>query len=173
MADDDLHCAPAASPAPQTASAKTEIIDRGGGKKKRNVLFILLAFALIAGMAFTYAAQRYGKASASADDAIAQEDPSDDAPATGTGDTPKECLGEIAEAHAWYCNQFLPFAKIASADHDRIDDHAKRIERIERVKDGSAAGTHPAVWILLSALGVTVIFLVLQVRALKKRLPPG
>lgn len=173
MADDELHCAPAASPAPQTASARTEIIDRGGGKKKRNFLFILLAFALIAGMAFTYAAQRYGGASASVADATAEEAPADDAPATGTGDTPKECLGDVAEAHTWYCTQFLPFAKIASADHDRIDDHAKRIARLERAKDGSAAGTHPVVWILLSALGVTVIFLVLQVRALKKRLPSG
>lgn len=173
MADDELHCTPAASPAPQTASVKTEVIDRGGPRKKRNVLYILLAFALIAGMAFTYAAQRYDGASASDDAASAPEEASDDAPATGTGDTPQECLGDIAEAHVWYCTQFLPFAKIASADHDRIDDHAKRIERIERSKDGSVTGTHPAVWILLFALGVTVIFLVLQVSALKKRLPPG
>ncbi|MEK7546532.1 MAG: hypothetical protein AAB554_05725 [Patescibacteria group bacterium] len=124
---DDIECIPAPTAASQEVSAKTEIIDRGrsSSPKTKVIVALLLALALIGGVAFTLVKRLSSGEAASVATSVE----------TGSGGSaetvvnaavadavPEGCLGADADPQRkWYCEEFLPFARKASADHGRID----------------------------------------------------
>lgn len=161
--DNDLHCAPASDAPANEASVKTEIIDRGGrSSSKTKAVIGLLIFALLAGTALAVAFKRSGGGAASTSVGTATgEKPSEDvAKATNADVTPAECVGDLVDAQRkWYCEDFLPFAKKAAADHDRLD-------RLEAAGKESGSPEAPlALWIVVICVGVLTVYNIVRTHA--------
>jgi hypothetical protein len=170
MADDDLDCVPApkpATPAPTPGSAP-----RASGRTARNLILAVLAFATLAGVALTLAVNGFrGGASASAAETIpAPGEGETDEGANAPDEVPQDCLGENPDAaRRWYCDEFLPFAKKAAADHGRIDVLERRVRELEAARGGSISDTHPAVWLALFLLGGWTVYLTIRLRRTARR----
>ena len=167
-ADPDIICAPAPAPAPahQESAAKTMIIDRAEiGMSKLKVFAVVLLFALAAGAAVTFVAMRVRGApasvSATSETVTGGEEPAEAvAPAKDSGEAPAECVGEIADPQLrWYCTQFLPFAKKASADHDRLD----RLEAAGRNSGNS--GVPLGLWLVVIGIGLLTVYNTVKVHS--------
>ena len=173
-ADPDIICAPAPAPAPshQESAAKTEIIDRANrGTSKAKIIGGVLLFALLAGAVVAFAATRSGgsAASASAEVVTGGEEPAEVvATATDSGEAPAECAGDVADPQLrWYCTQFLPFAKKASADHDRLD----RLEAAGRSAGNS--GVPLALWLVVIGIGILTMYNTVKVHSSPGDKPPN
>lgn len=167
--DNDLDCLPA--PKPATPATNPGRASGASGRTKRNLILAVLAFATLAGVALTLAVNGFPGGSASASETI---------PSTGDGETeeganapdevPADCLGENPDANRrWYCDEFLPFAKKAAADHGRIDVLERRVRELEAARGGSISDTHPAVWLALFLLGGWTVYLTIRLRKAAQR----
>jgi len=179
--DPEPHFSQAPAPTTDERSVKTEIIDRSeGGPKTWKLVAGILIFFLIAGSAL-YAGLNHTRDGAVATEVAALGDGSgevateaaegSDAVTTATGDTPKECAGEIADDNLrWYCSQFLPFAKKAAADHVRID----RLEaKVKELESAGGSGVPLALWVVLIAFGLLTVYNTVQILSKKDAAPPS
>lgn len=174
--DNDLLCVPAPAPvAPPESSVKTMMIDRndiGGSKTPLVVGGLLLVLVLLTGVVVAFKKYSSGDAAASvSSEAVTGDEGSSDdvANATDTDAPPAECVGEIADPQLrWYCQEFLPFARKASADHGRID----RLEAMDRNTGGS--GVPLSLWLVVIGIGLltTVNMVLIFKRASPKNEPP-
>jgi hypothetical protein len=145
-------CIAPPAPNPDPNPEETLHIRKEGTSKTFKVIAGILAFALLAGVVVAVAASRgLGGASASAETATVTEGSDGSvATATGSGAQHQACVGEIADPQTrWYCQEFLPFADKAVADHHRID-------RLEAAGKGS--GTPTALWILVICIGLLTVY---------------
>lgn len=160
-ADNDLHCEPAPSPAtPTESSAQTEII-RSRGMTTTVLVGICLVGVLIAGSAYGFWKLRGSDAAGS----VASEVRTASSQQGGTvkGQVPAECVGDVADPQLrWYCQEFLPFAQKAAADHDRLD-------RLEA--DGTGSGAPLGLWLIAGAALLLSAFN--AVKSFSRKDPPG
>jgi len=178
-ADPDIICTPAPVPVPDERSIKTENVAcvDPTPKSRKAVTIGLLAAALVAGVIFALAMHRSGgtpAASATAEVVAGTEGSAAETAepvktvataTTVTGDLPAECAGEIADPQLrWYCTQFLPFAKKAAADHDRLD----RLEASGK-EPPADAGVPLALWAVLAGFGLLTVINTLLIASLKRK----
>lgn len=182
--DPEPHFSQAPAPTTDERSVKTEIIDRSdGGPKAWKLIAGILLFFLIAGSALYVGLNRTrdgGTASVATEvaavgdgsGAVANEAAEgSDAVTTATGDTPKECVGEIVDDNLrWYCSQFLPFAKKAAADHARIDRLEAKIKELENT---GGSGVPLALWVVVIAFGLLSVYNTVQILSKKDAPPPN
>ena len=164
-ADPDIVCSPA--PAAKPSAGETMVIDRAApGSPMTKYILAILFLALVAGAIAFLAMRGGGSAPTSVGTVTVGSGSSENvATATGTDDTPAECLGDVDINRRWYCQHFLPFAKKASADHDRLD-------RLEAQGAGSGNGVPYAVWIVLAAIGILTVYNTMKIHSRREEPPP-
>lgn len=173
MADSDIHCAPAPEPAAQPPSERAGNIEhKGGSPKKLKSIFVsvLLLMALLAVVTFVIMT-KYADGAATAASiptmaaTLPQRAAETVASATVPDGMPAECAGDIADSQLrWYCQDFLPFAQKAVADHGRID-------RLEAAGRGSGAPL--GLWLLVIGIGILTVVNTLMILSKTRSKPSG
>lgn len=164
--DNDIICEPAPVAAPPEEPAKTMIINRdGGGAMKIALIAIGLVLALIAGV--TYAVMHRSGGAASAEVTTGGGSAAETvATATGSGDAPAECAGDLSgdAQQRWNCTEWFPFVTKVAADHDRLD-------RLEAKKERSGVPT--GLWLLVIGIGLLTVYNTVRIHSKPADKPPN
>ena len=167
-ADDDMRFVSAPAPTvPDESKTPTMMIDRGSSGFSKTMLVIGgLILVLIASVVLAFhKLSPDGAAAATAATVTVDEEASGDGAAAAKADAPAECAGEIADPQLrWYCTEFLPFAKKAAADHDRID-------RLEA--EGKGSGAPLGLWLIVIATGILTVVNTLMILSKRTKPPAG
>jgi len=155
-ADNDIQCAPAPAPSASADSDKTmkvaALADEPSKLRRNLTISAVFGLALIAGVVYTMTKARATDGAAAVSSEAAPADEGSGKVSVKTADPP-ECAGEVTDPQLrWYCTEFLPFARKAAADHDRLD-------RLEATgTDGGGSEVPMALWVVVAFIGVLTVY---------------